>query len=79
VRLDKYKNIRLVVLSLLVIAVFLMFTNVENRWAIALIVIAFLIGANTIDKRQKEYLNERIDELEKRINKIESSESKLLK
>ena len=66
-------------LSLLVIAVFLMFTNVENRWAIALIVIAFLIGANTIDKRQKEYLNERIDELEKRINKIESSESKLLK
>ncbi|KKT41273.1 MAG: hypothetical protein UW30_C0010G0029 [Candidatus Giovannonibacteria bacterium GW2011_GWA2_44_13b] len=78
-RLDKYKNIRLVVLSLLVIAVFLMFTNVENRWAIALIVIAFLIGANTIDKRQKEYLNERIDELEKRINKIESSESKLLK
>ena len=71
-RLDKYKNIRWAVLSLLVVAVFLMFTNVDNRWAVVLIVIAFLIGANAIDKKQKEYLNERINELEKRITKFES-------
>lgn len=71
-KLDKYRNIRWVVLFLLVVAVFLMFTNVDNRWAFALIVIAFLIGANAIDKKQKEYLNERINDLEKRITKFES-------
>ena len=71
-RLDKYKNIRWVVLSLLVVAVLLMFADVDNRWAVVLIVIAFLIGANAIDKKQKEYLNERINELEKRITKFES-------
>lgn len=71
-RLDKYRNIRWFALSLLVVAVFLMFTDVDNRWAVVLIVIAFLIGANAIDKKQKEYLNERINGLEKRITKFES-------
>ena len=57
---------------MLVVAVFLMFINVDSRWAVVLIVIAFLIGANAIDKGQKEYLNERINELERRITKFES-------
>ena len=70
-RLDKYKNIRWVVLSFLAVAIFLLFTEVDKNWAIVLIVIAFLIGANAIDKKQKEYLNERINELEKRIDKLE--------
>lgn len=70
-RLDKYKNIRWVVLSFLAVAIFLLFTDVDKSWAIVLIVIAFLIGANAIDKKQKEYLNERINELEKRIDKLE--------
>lgn len=70
-RLDKYKNIRWVVLSFLVVAVFLLFADTDKNWAIILIVIAFLIGANAIDKKQKEYLNERINELEKRIDKLE--------
>ena len=70
-RLDKYKNIRWVVLSFLAVAIFLLFTDVDKNWAVVLIVIAFLIGANAIDKKQKEYLNEKIDELEKRIDKLE--------
>ncbi len=70
-RLDKYKNIKWIAFSLLVVAVFLLFTDVDKNWAIVLIVIAFLIGANAIDKKQKEYLNERINELEKRIDKLE--------
>jgi len=59
-------------LSFLAVAIFLLFTDVDKNWAVVLIVIAFLIGANAIDKRQKEYLNERINELEKRITKFES-------
>jgi hypothetical protein len=70
-KLDKYKNIRWAVLSLLAIAIFLLFTDVDKNWAVGLIVIAFLIGANSIDKKQKEFLNERINELEKRIDKLE--------
>jgi len=59
-RLDKYKNIRLVVLSFLAIAIFLLLTDVDKNWAVVLIVVAFLIGANAIDKNQKECLNEKI-------------------
>ena len=70
-RLDKYKNIRWVVLSFLAVAIFLLFTDVDKNWAVVLIVIAFFIGANAIDKKQKEYLNEKIGELEKRIDKLE--------
>lgn len=70
-RLDKYKNIRWVVLSFLAVAIFLLFTDVDKNWAVVLIFIAFLIGANAIDKKQKEYLNEKINELEKRIDKLE--------
>jgi L-asparagine transporter-like permease len=70
-RLDKYKNIRWVVLSFLAVAIFLLFIDVDKNWAVVLIVIAFLIGANAIDKKQKEYLNEKINELEKRIDKLE--------
>jgi len=70
-RLDKYKNIRLVVLSFLAIAIFLLLTDVDKNWAVVLIVVAFLIGANAIDKNQKECLNEKINELEKRIDKLE--------
>jgi len=70
-RLDKYKNIRWIVFSFLAVAVFLLFTDVDKNWAVVLIVIAFLIGANAIDKKQKEYLNEKISELEKRIDKLE--------
>jgi len=70
-RLDKYKNIRWVVLSFLAVAIFLLFTDVDKNWAVVLVVIAFLIGANAIDKKQKEHLNEKIDELEKRIDKLE--------
>ncbi len=70
-RLDKYNNIRWIVLSFLAVAIFLLFTDVDKNWAVVLIFIAFLIGANAIDKRQKEYLNEKISELEKRIDKLE--------
>ena len=70
-RLDKYKNIRWVTLSFLAVAIFLLFTDVDKNWAVVLIVIAFLIGVNVIDKKQKEYLNEKINELEKRIDKLE--------
>ena len=59
-------------LFLLVVAVFFMFADVDNRWAIVFIITAFVIGASAIDKRQKEYFNERINELEKRIIKFES-------
>jgi len=59
------------VLSFLAVAILLLFTNVDKNWAVVLIVITFLIGANAIDKKQKEYLNEKIDKLEKRIDKLE--------
>jgi len=70
-RLDKYKKIRWIVLSFLAVAIFLPFTGVDQNWSVVLIVIALLIGANAIDKKQKEYLNEKIGELEKRIDKLE--------
>lgn len=70
INFEKLKSL-ILLFAFLAIAIFLLFTNADKNWAVVSIVIAFLIGANAIDKRQKEYLNGRIGKLEKRIDKLE--------